>query len=163
MLMRYDANTRNPQLTKMSCISSVMTGKALGFWFTGCSFLLPTFFHGTGQDFDMTEFEVLGLDQWDSEEFLPHTASTSGSESTPMTPTMIPQSTPPSAPSLPPTPVAREQPEEVREEVQAASSSPQLRLTKRKAPEVYCLVNVAAQLLSDPNCPLRVVIYSLIH
>lgn len=111
----------------------------------------------------MTEFEVLGLDQWDSKEFLSQTASTSESEPTPITPTMTPQSTPPSAPSLPPTPVALEQPEEVRKEAQAASSSPQLRLTKRKAPEVHCLVNVAAQLLSDPNCPLRMVIYSMIH
>ncbi|XP_030575181.1 receptor expression-enhancing protein 1 isoform X1 [Archocentrus centrarchus] len=91
--------------------------------------------YNKGQDFDMTEFEVLGLDQWDSKEFLSQTTSTSESESTPMTPTMIPQSTPPSAPSLPPTPVTQEQPEEVRKEVQAASSSPQLRLTKRKAPE----------------------------
>lgn len=108
----------------------------------------------------MTEFEVLRLDQWDSKEFLSQNASTSESEPTPITPTMTPQSTPP---SLPPTPVALEQPEEVRKEAQAASSSPQLRLTKRKAPEVHCLVNMAAQLLSDPNCPLRMVIYSMIH
>lgn len=107
----------------------------------------------------MTEFEVLGLDQWDSKEFLSQNASTSESEPTPITPTMTPQSTPPSAPSLPPTPVALEQPEEVRKAAQAASKS----LTKRKAPEVHCLVNVAAQLLSDPNCPLRMVIYSMIH
>lgn len=108
----------------------------------------------------MTEFEVLRLDQWDSKEFLSQNASTSESEPTPITPTMTPQSTPP---SLPPTPVALEQPEEVRKEAQAASSSPQLRLTKRKAPEVHCLVNMAAQLLSDPNCPLRMVIYSMSH
>ncbi|CAI5696578.1 unnamed protein product [Oreochromis niloticus] len=68
--------------------------------------------YNKGQDFDMTEFEVLGLDQWDSKEFLSQTASTSESASTPITPTMTPQSTPPSAPSLPPTPVAPEQPEE---------------------------------------------------
>ncbi|XP_005477073.2 receptor expression-enhancing protein 1 isoform X2 [Oreochromis niloticus] len=68
--------------------------------------------YNKGQDFDMTEFEVLGLDQWDSKEFLSQTASTSESAPTPITPTMTPQSTPPSAPSLPPTPVAPEQPEE---------------------------------------------------
>ncbi|KAM3594620.1 uncharacterized protein V6R79_010946 [Siganus canaliculatus] len=77
-----------------------------------------------GQDFDPTEYEVLGLDQWDSKTMAP---SVSESESRPITPSVTPE---PSAPSPPP-----EEPEEVGKSVQKASSSPQLRLNKRKAPE----------------------------
>ncbi|XP_069008321.1 receptor expression-enhancing protein 1 [Embiotoca jacksoni] len=90
--------------------------------------------YNKGQEFDMTEFEVLGLDQWDSKESLSQTISTSESESAPIsTPSVTPQSTPPPARSPPP--AAPEQPEGVGKEVEAASSSPQLRLVKRKAPE----------------------------
>ncbi|XP_035465257.1 receptor expression-enhancing protein 1 isoform X2 [Scophthalmus maximus] len=88
--------------------------------------------YNKGEDF---EYEVLGLDQWDSKESLSQTISPSESESTPITPSLTPQSTPPSTPSPPPSPPAPEQPEEVGKEVQAALSSPQLRLIKRKAPE----------------------------
>ncbi|XP_078133432.1 uncharacterized protein reep1 isoform X2 [Sander vitreus] len=91
--------------------------------------------YNKGQDFDMTEYEMLGLDQWDSKELLSQTISPSESESTPITPSLTPQSSPPSTPSPPPSPPAPEQPEEVGKGVQAASSSPQLRLIKRKAPE----------------------------
>ncbi|XP_072221217.1 receptor expression-enhancing protein 1 [Leuresthes tenuis] len=87
------------------------------------------------KDFDMTEFEVLRLEKLDSTEFLTRTMSASESESTPVTPSVTPQSTPPSTPTPPATPAASEQPEEVGKEVQAASSSPQLKLSKRKAPE----------------------------
>lgn len=117
--------------------------------------------HGTGQDFDMTEYEVLRFDQWDSKGLLSETTSPSESGSSPIMLSLTPQSSPPSTPSPPPTPPAPEQPEEVGKE--AASSSPQLRLIKRKAPEVYRLINVAAQLLPDSNCPLRVVIYPPVH
>ncbi|XP_040917312.1 receptor expression-enhancing protein 1 isoform X2 [Toxotes jaculatrix] len=87
------------------------------------------------QDFDMTEYEVLRLDQWDSKESLSQAISPSESESTPITPSLTPQSSPPSTPSPPPTPPVPEQPEEVDKGVQAALNSPQLRLIKRKAPE----------------------------
>lgn len=90
--------------------------------------------HGTGQDFDMTEYEVLRFDQWDSKGLLSETTSPSESGSSPIMLSLTPQSSPPSTPSPPPTPPAPEQPEEVGKE--AASSSPQLRLIKRKAPEV---------------------------
>ncbi|XP_068436088.1 receptor expression-enhancing protein 1 [Clinocottus analis] len=83
-----------------------------------------------GQDFDMTEYEMLG---WDSKKLLSQTISPS--ESTTITPSLTPQSSPPSTPSPPPSPPAPEQPEEVGKGVQAASSSPQLRLFKKKAPE----------------------------
>nr|XP_019940181.1 PREDICTED: receptor expression-enhancing protein 1-like [Paralichthys olivaceus] len=94
-----------------------------------------------GQDFDVSEYEVLGLDQWDSKESLSQTISPSESESTPVTLSLTTQSTPPSTPSQPPTPPPSptppvpEQSEEVGKEVQAGLSSPQLRLVKRKAPE----------------------------
>ncbi|KAI3367209.1 hypothetical protein L3Q82_008264 [Scortum barcoo] len=117
--------------------------------------------YNKGQDFDMTEYEV--LDQWDSKGSLSQSISPSEPESTPVTPSLTPQSSPPSTPSPPPTPPAPEQPEEVGKGVQATSSSPQLRLIKRKAPEVYRLIKEAAQLLPDSNCPLRVVIYWLVH
>ncbi|XP_039993610.1 receptor expression-enhancing protein 1 [Xiphias gladius] len=91
--------------------------------------------YNKGQDFDMTEFEVLGLDQWDSKDSLSQTISPSESESTPITPSLTSQSTPPSTPSPPSTPPVPEQPEEVGKGVQTASSSPQLKLIKRKAPE----------------------------
>ncbi|XP_013869138.1 receptor expression-enhancing protein 1 isoform X2 [Austrofundulus limnaeus] len=84
------------------------------------------------KDLDMTEYEVLGLEPLESAGFLSQTttsASTSGSS--PSTPSVTPQCASPSAP-----PAAPEQPEgELVKEVQAASSSPQLRLSKRKAPE----------------------------
>ncbi|XP_040917313.1 receptor expression-enhancing protein 1 isoform X3 [Toxotes jaculatrix] len=89
------------------------------------------------QDFDMTEYEVLRLDQWDSKESLSQAISPSESESTPITPSLTPQSSPPSTPSPPPTPPVPEQPEEVDKGVQAALNSPQLRLIKRKAPEIH--------------------------
>lgn len=113
----------------------------------------------------MTDYEVLGLDQWEPKELLSKTSTPSEplTESTTLTPSLTPQSSPPSTPSPPPIPPPPEQPEEVGKEVQAASSSPQLRLIKRKAPEVYRLVNMAAQLLPDSNCPLRVTIHLLIH
>ncbi|KAM6912691.1 receptor expression-enhancing protein 1 isoform 2-T2 [Xenentodon cancila] len=85
------------------------------------------------KDFDMTEYEVLGLEQLDPRGFRPQTTSTS--ESTPITPSVTLQPTTTSSPTPPPSPVAPEQPGEVGKEVQAASSSPQLRLSKRKAPE----------------------------
>ncbi|KAA8582206.1 receptor expression-enhancing protein 1 [Etheostoma spectabile] len=88
--------------------------------------------YNKGQDFDMTEYEMLGLDQWDSKELPSQSLLPSESESTPITPSLTPQSPPPSTPSPPPAP---EQPEEVGKGVQAASSSPQLRLIKKKAPE----------------------------
>ncbi|XP_076605038.1 receptor expression-enhancing protein 1 [Chaetodon auriga] len=91
--------------------------------------------YNKGQDFDMTEYEVLGLDQWDPKGLLSQSNSPSESESTAITPSLTPQSSAPSTPSPPSTPPAPEQPEEVGIGVQAASSSPQLRLIKRKAPE----------------------------
>ncbi|XP_034432351.1 receptor expression-enhancing protein 1 isoform X1 [Hippoglossus hippoglossus] len=91
--------------------------------------------YNKGQDFDVTEYEMLGLDQWDSKESLSQTISPSESESTPFTLSLTPQSTPPSTPSSPPTPPVPEQSEEVGKEAQAGLSSPQLRLVKRKAPE----------------------------
>lgn len=85
-----------------------------------------------GADVDMTEYEVLGLEPLESAEFLSQ-SRTSTSGSSPITPSVTPQSASPSAP-----PAAPEQPEGgLVKEVQAASSSPQLRLSKRKAPEVF--------------------------
>ncbi|XP_008281891.1 receptor expression-enhancing protein 1 [Stegastes partitus] len=81
-----------------------------------------------GQDFDVAEFEVLRLEQWDSKE--PPSPTLSAPESEPAPASVTPPSTPPSTPSPPP-----EQPEEVEKEAKAASSSPQLRLVKRRAPE----------------------------
>ncbi|XP_042357196.1 receptor expression-enhancing protein 1 isoform X2 [Plectropomus leopardus] len=65
-----------------------------------------------GQDFDMTEYEVLGMHQWDSKDLQSESISPSESESTPITLSMTPQSSPPSTPSPPPSPPAPEQPEE---------------------------------------------------
>ncbi|KAJ4939391.1 hypothetical protein JOQ06_028840 [Pogonophryne albipinna] len=73
------------------------------------------------KDFDMTEYEMLGLGQWESKESLSQTISPS-------------ESSPPSTPSPPPSP-ALEETEEVGKGLPVASSSPQLRLMKRKAPE----------------------------
>ncbi|XP_077946046.1 receptor expression-enhancing protein 1 isoform X2 [Gasterosteus aculeatus] len=87
-----------------------------------------------GQDFDMTEYEMLGLEEWDSKCPLSQTFLPSESES-PVIPSLTPQSSPPSTPSPPASPLAPEQPEEVGKEVQVASGSPQLRLFKKKAPE----------------------------
>lgn len=92
-------------------------------------------FHGTEQDFDMAEYEVLGLDQWDPKQLQLKTESTA----------LPPSLTPPSSTTATPTPPALEQPEEAGRKPQVASSSPQLRLTKRKAPEVYRLVSMAGQ------------------
>lgn len=102
-------------------------------------FFIPStnFSHGTGQDFDMAEYEVLRLDEWDSTELQSQTMPPSESESTPITPSLTPQSSRPSTPSPPPAPPAPEQQGEVGKEVQSVLSSPQLRLIKRKAPEVY--------------------------
>ncbi|XP_033498857.2 receptor expression-enhancing protein 1 [Epinephelus lanceolatus] len=92
--------------------------------------------YNKGQDFDMTEYEMLGLDHWDSKELPSQTISPSESESTPVTPSLTPKSSPPPTPSPPPSPPpVPEQAEEVGKGVQEASSSPQLRLIKRKAPE----------------------------
>lgn len=120
-----------------------------------------TFIYGTGQDFDMTDFEVLRFDQSDVKSLPSQTTSESGSM--PVTPSLSLESSPPSTPSPPPSPSAPQQPEEVGIEAQATSNSPQLRLIRRKAPEVYGHVDVAAQLLSDSNSPPRVAIYSPIH
>lgn len=118
---------------------------------------------GAGEDFDMTEYEVLRFDQRDSEgspsEATPASSPDSSPDTLSLTPLPSPSSTPsppspPSTPSPPPTPPAPERPEEVGGRgAQAASSSPQLRLAKRKAPEVHVLVHVAAQLLPASNCP----------
>ncbi|XP_062253787.1 receptor expression-enhancing protein 1 isoform X2 [Platichthys flesus] len=91
--------------------------------------------YNKGQDIDVTEYEMLGLDQWVSKESLSKTISPSESESTPVTLSLTPQSTPPSTPSPPPTPPVPELSEEVGKEAQAGLSAPQLRLVKRKAPE----------------------------
>ncbi|MEQ2161556.1 hypothetical protein GOODEAATRI_010703, partial [Goodea atripinnis] len=116
------------------------------------------FFHGA--DFDMNEYEVLGLEQLDFAEFLPQTKPTSESRSTSVTPSVTPQSSPLSTPTPPATPAAQEQSEEgLGNEMHAMSSSPQLRMSKRKAPEVCSLVSVAARLLPDVN--LGVVMCSL--
>lgn len=108
----------------------------------------------------MTEYEVLGLDQCDPKGSLSMSVSPSDSESAPVTASATPQSSPPSTPSPPPSPLAPEPPEEVGTGVQTSSSSPQLRLIKRKAPEVDHLVTAAAQLLPDANRPRGVAIYS---
>lgn len=117
--------------------------------------------HGAGQDFDMTEFEVLAVDHCATKEPLsqPLLPSELPTEPTPLSPSLTPQPSPPSTP--PPTPPAPEQPEEVGKRVRTASSSPQLRLIKRKAPEVLP-VNMAAQLL-PASCLGSVVINCLSH
>lgn len=94
-----------------------------------------TFICGAGRHFDMTDFEVLRFDQSDATS--PPSQSTSESGSAPVTPSLTPEPSPPSTPSPPPSPSAPEQPEEVGEEAQASSSSPQLRLLRRRAPEVW--------------------------
>ncbi|XP_019132689.1 receptor expression-enhancing protein 1 isoform X2 [Larimichthys crocea] len=91
--------------------------------------------YNKGQDFDIADYEVLGLNQWDSTGLLSQDISPSESESTPITLSLTPQSSPPSTPSPPPTPPAPEKLEEMGKGVQTATSSPQLRLIKRKAPE----------------------------
>lgn len=108
----------------------------------------------------MTEYEMLGLEEWDSKCPLSQTFLPSESES-PVIPSLTPQSSPPSTPSPPASPLAPEQPEEVGKEVQVASGSPQLRLFKKKAPEVFCLITVGCSAAS--NGPFRVQIFSLIH
>ncbi|XP_038123315.1 receptor expression-enhancing protein 1 isoform X1 [Cyprinodon tularosa] len=89
------------------------------------------------KDFDMNEYEVLGLEQLDPADFLPQTKPTSEPVPTPVTPSVTTQSSPLSTPTPPATPAAQEQFEEgLGKEVQATPSSPQLRMSKRKAPEV---------------------------
>ncbi|XP_041828072.1 receptor expression-enhancing protein 1 [Melanotaenia boesemani] len=85
------------------------------------------------KDFDMTEFEVLGLEQLAPNVVVSQT--TSELESTPITLSVTSQSASPSTPTPPASPATSEQPEEIGKDFQAASSSPQLRLSKRKAPE----------------------------
>ncbi|XP_024914129.1 receptor expression-enhancing protein 1 isoform X3 [Cynoglossus semilaevis] len=91
--------------------------------------------YNKGQDFDVTEFEVLGVDQCGSKDSVAQVVLPSESESTPSPVPLTPQSSLPSTPSPPPTPPVPEQPKEVGKEVQTTMSSPQLRLIKRKAPE----------------------------
>ncbi|XP_053191506.1 receptor expression-enhancing protein 1 isoform X2 [Scomber japonicus] len=98
--------------------------------------------YNKGQDFDMTEFEVLGLDlHLETKELLSKTITPSESqtetesESTTLTPPLTPQFSLSSTPSPPATPPPQEEPEEVGKGEQATSSSQQLRLIKRKAPE----------------------------
>lgn len=95
----------------------------------------------------MGDFEVLRFDQSDVRSLPSQTTSESGSM--PTTPSLSLESSPPSTPTPPPSPSAPEQPEEVGQEAQAPSNSPQLRLLRRKAPEVYDHVDAAAQLLPD--------------
>lgn len=109
----------------------------------------------------MTDFEVLRFDQLDVGSLPSQSSSESGSA--PQTPSLTPEPTPTTTPTPPPSPSAPEQPGEVGTEAQATSSSPQLRLMRRRAPEVYGRVGVAAQLLPDPNCPPRVAIYLTVH
>lgn len=110
------------------------------------SFHQRLFFHGA--DFDMNEYEVLGLEQLNPADFLPQTKPTSEPVPTPVTPSVTTQSSPLSTPTPAATPAAQEQFEEgLGKEVQATSSSPQLRMSKRKAPEVRSPVSVAARLL----------------
>ncbi|XP_068194800.1 receptor expression-enhancing protein 1 [Antennarius striatus] len=80
---------------------------------------------------DLTEYEVLGSDQWDSKKFLSQTVSPTESGSASITASLTSQSSPPSTPSPPPAPES----EEVEKGEQATPSSPQLRLIKRRAPE----------------------------
>ncbi|XP_055361866.1 receptor expression-enhancing protein 1 isoform X2 [Betta splendens] len=92
--------------------------------------------YNKGQDFDMTEYEVLGLSEWDSKESpSPPAASPPEPESAPVTPSLTPPPSPTCTPAPPPAPPAPEHPEEVGKGAQTVSSSPQLRLIKRKAPE----------------------------
>lgn len=95
--------------------------------FTQSSMASSIFIYGTGQDFDMTEFEVLRFDV----KSLP-SQSTSETGSTSVSPSLTPESSPPPTPTLPPSSSAPEKPEEVGNE----SNSPQLRLMRKKAPEV---------------------------
>ncbi|KAM9841948.1 receptor expression-enhancing protein 1 [Aulostomus maculatus] len=87
------------------------------------------------KDSDMNEFEVLGSNQWDPKESPTKTITPSESDSESSAPTLslTPQPSPPSTP--PPTPPAQEQPEVAEKGGQVALDSPQLRLSKRKAPE----------------------------
>ncbi|TWW72104.1 Receptor expression-enhancing protein 1 [Takifugu flavidus] len=107
--------------------------------------------YSKGQDCDMADFEVLRFDQSDVRSLPSQTTSESGSM--PVTPSLSLESSPPSTPTPPPSPSAPEQPEKVGQEAQATSNSPQLRLMRKKAPEVYDHVDAAAQLLPDSNCP----------
>jgi receptor expression-enhancing protein 1/2/3/4 len=97
-----------------------------------------------GRDFDMTDYEMLGLDGCDNKEllsqpFVPSKPQNDIRTGTSPLPSLTPQSSTPSTPSPPstppPTPPTTEQAEEVRKGVQTASNSPQLMLIKRKAPE----------------------------
>ncbi|XP_023850227.1 receptor expression-enhancing protein 1 [Salvelinus sp. IW2-2015] len=81
-----------------------------------------------GQDLDMTEYEVLRFDQCDTKELLSH-AITPPKPTLPPSPSLTPQPSPP--PSL--APPAPEQTEDMGGDT--STSTPQLRLIKRKAPE----------------------------
>ncbi|XP_014066244.1 receptor expression-enhancing protein 1 isoform X1 [Salmo salar] len=86
-----------------------------------------------GQDFDMTEYEVLSFDQCDTKEPLSHPIM----PPEPMTEPTPPLTIQPSLPSPPPSPAppATEQTEDKRRGGETSTSSPQLRLIKRKGPE----------------------------
>ncbi|KAK0143344.1 Receptor expression-enhancing protein 1 [Merluccius polli] len=96
--------------------------------------------YSKGQDdFDMAEYEVLGLDHCSTEELLSQTLSPSEPLAEPMTPWpspsfTFPTPTPTSTPG--PAPQTHEEGEESGRGVQVGSRSPQLRLIKKKAPEV---------------------------
>ncbi|XP_024914123.1 receptor expression-enhancing protein 1 isoform X2 [Cynoglossus semilaevis] len=72
--------------------------------------------YNKGQDFDVTEFEVLGVDQCGSKDSVAQVVLPSESESTPSPVPLTPQSSLPSTPSPPPTPPVPEQPKEVGKE-----------------------------------------------
>lgn len=97
-----------------------------------CFTMVPS--HGAGQDFDMTEYEVLSFDQCDTKEPLSHPIT----PPEPMTEPTPPLTIQPSLPSPPPSPAppATEQTEDKRRGGETSTSSPQLRLIKRKGPEV---------------------------
>lgn len=90
--------------------------------------------YGAGQDFDMTEYEVLSFDQCDTKEPLSH-PNTPPKPMTEPTPPLTIQSSLPSPPPSP-APPATEQTEDMRIGGKTSTSSPQLRLIKRKVPEV---------------------------
>lgn len=101
----------------------------------------------------MTEYEVLRFDQWEAKGLSSQTSPPSECGSAPTNPSQTPEPSPPYTPT----------PEQPEEAGKAASSSPQLRMIKRKAPEVYRLIGEAAQPLPDSNHPSRVVIYLTLH
>ncbi|XP_076014618.1 receptor expression-enhancing protein 1 [Genypterus blacodes] len=69
-----------------------------------------------GQDYDTTEYEMLGLDQWNTKDLLSQTAPPSLPHTEPTTPQSFspsPTPSPPDTPSPPPSPTIPEQHEEV--------------------------------------------------